>query len=80
MNKPTDILGKDLEVGQRVGVAFSYSQASVGHIRLGTIEEIDMGHIVYYGSPEVILRVRWENGNKLSPKIKYGNSNRWIVL
>lgn len=70
MNTPKDVLGKDLAVGQRVGCAFSYSQASVGYIRLGILEEMQQDYI----------KVRWENENRLSPKMKYGSNTRWIIL
>ena len=70
MDRPTDIFGTNLEVGQRIGCAFSYSQASVGYIRLGEIAE--MG--------EDYIKVRWEADNRVSPKMVYGKPNRWIVL
>lgn len=71
MSFPNDVLGNTLAVGDRVGVAFSYSQASVGHIRLGIIEELN---------DEYDIRVRWAQDGALSPKIKYGSSTRWIKL
>jgi hypothetical protein len=79
MNAPKDVLGRDLAIGQRVGVAFSYSQASVGHIRLGEIREM-FEYTAPYGRPETVLRIWWEHENVLSPKIKYGAASRWIIL
>lgn len=85
MNAPTDVLGTPLAVGQKVGVAFSYSQASVGHIRLGVIQEMYEDKKQYSPTEgEVVFRIMWgpddRTPNKLSPKISYGSKTRWIVL
>jgi hypothetical protein len=67
-----DVLGRPLVVGARVAVAFSYSRASVGHLRIGTIESMDDEHSIV---------MSWEDNNgKLSPKMKYGAASRWIRL
>jgi len=63
-----DCVGKALMQGDRVGVAFSYSRASVGWIKVGTIEEL---------TPERFL-MRWENGDVSRP-MKF-DSNRMVLL
>lgn len=65
-----DVLGQELRLGDRVACAFSYSQASVGYMRLGRIEEMEDDHV----------RIRWEESLKLSPKMNWGSSNRWMRL
>jgi len=51
-----DCIGRDVKVGDRVGIAFSYSRASVGYIRIGTIESLE---------PE--FRMRWEDNQNVKP-------------
>jgi hypothetical protein len=48
-----------VEVGDWVGIAFSYSRASVGYIRVGTVESLE---------PE--FKMRWAN-DKVSPPMVY---------
>lgn len=72
-----DVLNNNFTVGDRVAVAFSYSRASVGYMRLGTVEWIDT---VAHREEDIKLRVRWEKDNKLSPDIKYGSNTRWLKL
>lgn len=62
-----DCDGKRLYPGQRVGVAFSYSRASVGYIRIGKIESLEPFHM------------RWELDDKVSPVMVF-NSKRMVVL
>lgn len=66
-----DVLGRDLVIGARVACAFSYNHASVGHLRIGTIEEMP---------DEYSIRIRWEEGYVLSAKMKYGAASRWLKL
>lgn len=66
-----DVLGRPLVVGARVACAFSYSRATAGHLRIGTIEEMP---------DEYSIRIRWEENDILSPKMRYGSSTRWIRL
>ena len=54
-----DVRGMPVRVGDKVGVAFSFSQASVGYIRLGEIVSLEPFH------------VRWVDEDKVSPKMKY---------
>lgn len=68
MTEFVDCINRPLYVGQRVGVAFSYSHASVGHIKIGTIESL---------SP--FFKVKWEEDGKVSPTMRF-NSNRMVVL
>lgn len=63
-----DCIGSDVNVGDRVGVAFSYSRASVGYIRIGTVESLE---------PKFLMR--WEVGNKVSPPMVY-NPKRMVCL
>lgn len=72
-----DVLDQSFTVGDRVAVAFSYSRASVGYMRLGTVEIVDTNAKTEY---DVKLRVRWEKDNKLSPPINYGSATRWMKL
>lgn len=51
-----DCIGRNVHVGDRVGIAFSYSRASVGYIRIGTIESLE---------PE--FRMRWEDNKNVKP-------------
>lgn len=67
MDEYVDCDGNPLHVGQRVGVAFSYSQASVGHIRIGRIESLDPFHM------------RWEVDDKVSPKMVFSR-RRMVAL
>lgn len=61
-----DCVGRPLAIGDRVGVAFSYSRASVGYIKVGKIFE---------ASP---LRMEWEDG-KVSPPMVF-NEKRMVKL
>lgn len=66
-----DCIGRPVHVGDRVGVAFSYSRASVGYIRIGTVESLE---------PE--FRMRWEdnrNVKPVSPPMAY-NPTRMVIL
>lgn len=72
-----DVLDQDFTLGDRVAVAFSYSRASVGYMRLGTVEMIDT---VAHREEDIKLKVRWEKDNRLSPPIKYGSNTRWLKL
>lgn len=66
-----DCIDRDVNVGDRVGVAFSYSRASVGYIRIGTVESLE---------PE--FRMRWENNRNVkpvSPPMVY-DSHRIVLL
>jgi len=67
MTEFVDCINRPLHVGQRVGVAFSYSQASVGYIRIGTIELLEPFHM------------KWEKDGKVSPQMVF-NSKRMVVL
>lgn len=67
-----DVTGQNFTVGDRVVCAFSFSRASVGYLRLGTVEIVDPDN----GQ----LQVRWEKDNKLSPPMRYGDSSRWLLL
>lgn len=62
-----DCIGRPLAIGDRVGVAFSYSRASVGYIKVGIIHELDTG-----------LRMEWEDG-KISPPMVF-NEKRMVKL
>lgn len=62
-----DCIGRPLKVGDHVGVAFSYSRASVGYIRIGKIESLEP------------LRMRWRNNNKVSPEMVF-TSNRMVLV
>lgn len=73
-----DVLGNTFTLGDRVAVAFSYSQASVGYMRLGTVEFIDTAN--KRSEYDIKLKVRWEKDNKLSPLINYGSETRWLRL
>lgn len=68
-----DCLGRTLKVGDRVGVAFSYSQASVGYIRIGTIVNLAGDR----RRPE--LYMQWEGSDKFSPKMVF-NEKRMVLL
>lgn len=63
-----DCIGRDVHVGDRVGIAFSFSRASVGYIRIGTVESLE---------PE--FRMRWEGTDKVSPPMVY-NEKRVVLL
>jgi hypothetical protein len=62
-----DVIGQQVNVGDICGVAFSWSHASVGYIRIGTVESLE---------PD--FKMRWQDG-KVSPKMVY-NSVRMILL
>jgi hypothetical protein len=66
-----DVLGQQLFVGARVACAFSYSHASVGYLRIGIIKSMD---------DESSIVVNWEYTDTVSPKMKYGNEFRWVIL
>jgi hypothetical protein len=65
--KFVDCIGREVHPGARVGVAFSYSRASVGYIRVGIVHSLE---------PE--FHMQWEDG-KISPKMAY-NKDRMVVL
>jgi hypothetical protein len=67
MQKFEDCTGREVKAGDRVGVAFSYSRASVGYIRIGKVESLDPFHM------------RWEADDKVSPVMVY-NSHRMVIL
>lgn len=67
MTEFVDCVDRPLAVGDRVGVAFSYSQASVGYIRIGTIESLEPFHM------------KWEKNDKVSPKMIF-DSSRMVLL
>jgi hypothetical protein len=67
MSEFKDCIDRPVAVGDRVGVAFSYSRASVGYIRIGTVETLE---------PKFLMR--WEDG-KVSPPMVY-NSKRMVIL
>ena len=65
-----DCIGREVHVGDRVGVAFSYSRASVGYIRVGTVETLEPFHM------------RWEdnrNVKRVPPEMVY-NPDRLVLL
>jgi hypothetical protein len=62
-----DCVGNQILVGDTVGVAFSYSRASVGYIRIGVVEQLE---------PE--FRMRWAD-DKVSPPMVY-NPVRMVLL
>lgn len=62
-----DCVGRPLQVGDHVGVAFAYT-ASTGKIRIGRIESLEP------------FRVRWEaDDNKISPNLWF-DSKRVVLL
>ena len=63
----TDCIGRPLKVNDYVGVAFSYSRASVGYIRIGFIESLEPFHM------------RWEKDDKVSPEMVF-NPSRMVKL
>lgn len=63
-----DCIGREVCVGDRVGIAFSYSRASVGYIKIGRVESLE---------PE--FRMRWEASDKVSPPMVY-NPVRVVIL
>lgn len=64
-----DCIDRPLAVGDRVGVAFSYSRASVGYIKIGKVEILDASE----------FRVTWEKGGKTSPPMVF-DSKRLVKL
>lgn len=67
MNEFEDCTGREVSVGDEVGVAFSYSRASVGWIKVGHVKSL-----------EPRFHVEWGDG-KISPPMKY-DSNRIVRL
>jgi hypothetical protein len=63
-----DCIDRPVAVGDRVGVAFSFSRASVGYIRIGMVKSLE---------PE--FRMRWEADGKVSPPMVY-DSRRMVIL
>jgi hypothetical protein len=63
-----DCVGREVQVGHKVGVAFSYSRASVGYIRIGVVESLE---------PE--FRMKWDLDGKVSPPMVY-NPDRMVIL
>jgi hypothetical protein len=77
-----DVLGRDIVPGDRVGCAFSYSQASVGTIRLGEVVEIEKHH-PYPRNPDYEtyrVKCKWDKDGKVSPWMHYGADHRWIKI
>lgn len=68
MSEFKDCIGRPVNVGDSVGVAFSYSRASVGYIRIGTVESLE---------PE--FHMRWDADDKVSPPMVY-NDKRMVRL
>lgn len=64
----TDCIDRPVEVSARVGVAFSYSRASVGYIRIGTVVSLE---------PQ--FKMCWEADSKVSPAMVY-DSRRMVIL
>lgn len=64
-----DCIGRPLAEGDRVGVAFSYSRASVGYIRIGTILVLT----------DDDFRMEWEADKKISPPMVF-NEKRMVLL
>jgi hypothetical protein len=62
-----DCVGRPLQVGDLVGVAFSYSRASVGYIRIGTIESLEP------------FKMRWQADDKVSPEMVF-SQDRMVKL
>jgi hypothetical protein len=71
-----DVLTNNFTIGDKVAVAFSYSRASVGYMRIGTVEIIDTA---VTREEDVRLKIRWQDG-QLSPWVKYGANTRWMKL
>jgi len=67
MDEFVDCDGSALQPGDRVGVAFSYSRASVGYIRIGKIKSLEPFHMV------------WEIDGKTSPEMVF-NAKRMVLL
>lgn len=67
MNDFVDCIGRPLKVGDAVGVAFSYSRASVGYIRLGTINSLEP------------FRMQWQKNGKISPDMVF-DKDRMVLL
>jgi hypothetical protein len=63
-----DCIDRPVVVGDRVGVAFSYSRASVGYIRIGKVESLE---------PKFLMK--WEADGKISPPMVY-DSRRMVIL
>lgn len=63
-----DCIDRPVAVGDRVGVAFSFSRASVGYIRIGTVVSLE---------PQ--FKMCWEADNKVSPAMVY-DSRRMVIL
>ncbi|QIN94118.1 hypothetical protein PP459_gp115 [Streptomyces phage Wakanda] len=63
-----DCIGRDIAVGDRVGVAFSYSRASVGYIRVGKVVSFE---------PKFL--VRWEADHQVSRPMEF-SSKRMVLL
>lgn len=86
MNLPTELLDcrdRPFKIGDLVGCAFSYSRASVGHIRIGTLVEIGVDETYYY--TEIVVKIKWSDDDKkspgkVSPVMKYGDKSRWVLL
>lgn len=73
-----DALGQQINVGDHVAIAFSYSRASVGHLRFGTVlgfEDVNF----YSGGIEHHIWIRWDEPNKKDAKIKYAGK-RFLVI
>lgn len=62
-----DCVGRDVNVGDRVAVAFALSK-SIGYVKVGTVESL-----------EFKFRVRWDENNKISPPMKY-KYNRVVLM
>ena len=76
-----DVLDRVIVPGDRVGCAFSYSQASVGTIRIGEVVEIDDTQVDRWNQPITRVKCRWDRSrDKVSPWMAYGANHRWIKL
>lgn len=75
-----DVQGYDIVPGDRIGCAFSYSQASVGTIRLGEVVEIDDTGVDRWNQPITKVKCKWDRDGKISPWMAYGANHRWIRL
>jgi hypothetical protein len=76
-----DVLGNDIVPGDRIGCAFSYSQASVGTIRLGKVVEIDDTGVDRWGQPHTKVKCVWDRSpDKVSPWMEYGANHRWVKI
>lgn len=77
-----DAVGNPINVGDHVAVAFSYSRASVGHLRFGTIAALLPRPDDAPAWFDNELVIKWDKGNydtKEETTIKYAGS-RFLVI